>query len=87
MNTKIKISCDEATQICDKNQYGEASVLEKMKLLFHLMLCKHCKTYSKQNTLITKLLGKYMEPAKESKKLSEKEKQELEIKLKEKLKN
>lgn len=87
MNTKIKISCDEATQICDKNQYGAASIWEKIKLNIHLLLCKHCKAYTKQNTIITKVIGKYFEPCDTSKHLTAKEKEELQIKLKEKLKS
>ncbi|MFK5958888.1 MAG: hypothetical protein QM495_08480 [Lutibacter sp.] len=50
----MKISCDEATKICDKNQYGEASLWEKIKLNLHLFLCKKCGLYSKQNTVLTK---------------------------------
>jgi len=50
----MKISCDEATKICDKNQYGEASLWDKVKINFHLLLCKKCGLYSKQNTILTK---------------------------------
>ncbi len=50
----MKISCDEATKICDKNQYGEVSLLDKIKLNFHLFLCKKCGLYSKQNRILTK---------------------------------
>jgi len=50
----MKLSCDEATKICDKNQYGEASLWDKIKLSFHLFLCKKCGMYSKQNTILTK---------------------------------
>ncbi len=53
----VFIKCDEATCICDKSQYNEASFWEKLKLSFHLMTCKHCKVYTKQNELITKVLS------------------------------
>jgi len=86
MSTNIKISCDKATQICNKSQYGEATILEKIKLNIHTFLCNRCKTYSKQNSLITKLLGKYLKPCDGSNHLSLQEKQELETKLKERLK-
>ena len=49
----MKISCDEATKICDKNQYGEASLWDKIRLSFHLFLCKKCNLYSKQNKILT----------------------------------
>lgn len=85
MSKKIMISCDEATAICDKNQYGEATFWEKFKLNIHLMLCKHCSSYSKQNHLITKMLGKYLDSCDGSKHLSENDKIDLEKKLKEKI--
>jgi hypothetical protein len=50
------IKCDEATLICDKTQYKEANFLEKLKLSFHLMTCKHCKVYTEQNSVVTKVL-------------------------------
>jgi len=86
MSKKLMISCDEATAICDKNQYGEASRWDKLRLQLHLFLCKHCKHYSKQNHIITKILGKYAPGCDGSEHLSEKEKEELEEKLKEQLK-
>jgi len=49
MFKKIKITCDEATAICDKAQYGEASFYEKLQLNLHLLVCKICALYSKQN--------------------------------------
>ncbi len=79
------ISCDEATAICDKNQYGEASSWDKFRLNIHLLLCNHCKAYSKQNHLITKMLGKYLDTCDGSKHLTKEEKIELEKKLNEQL--
>lgn len=61
---KLKITCNEATTICDKNQYGEATFLEKIKLQLHFMSCKICKLYTKQNTLLTKI---YKRKAKQDK--------------------
>jgi len=52
----MKITCDEATKICDKSQYGEASLWEKIKLNIHLFMCKNCRLYSKQNKIITKCI-------------------------------
>lgn len=50
----IKLSCTEATQICDKQEYGEASIWEKLKLHFHVFFCKKCGVYNKENHLLTK---------------------------------
>ncbi len=49
----MKLTCDEATAICDKNQYNEASLWEKIRLGFHLILCKRCGLYSKQNKVMS----------------------------------
>ncbi len=55
MDNKIFIKCDEATSICDKTQYKEASVLDKIRLSIHNFLCKKCKLYSEQNNFMSKL--------------------------------
>lgn len=52
---KFTITCDEATTICDKNQYGEASFMDKIKLSLHFLGCKICSLYTKQNTMLTKV--------------------------------
>jgi uncharacterized Fe-S cluster-containing radical SAM superfamily protein len=80
------INCDEATAICDKNQYGEATVIDKIRLNFHLMVCKYCKAYTKQNQVMSRLFGKYLTPCDGSEKLSHEEKQKLEQKLQKELK-
>ncbi len=59
--SKLFISCDEATTICDKNQYGEASLYDKLRLNLHFLRCKICRMYTKQNTLLTKIFGGYAE--------------------------
>jgi len=82
----MKISCDEATKICDKNQYGEASLWDKIKLNFHLFLCKKCGLYSKQNTVLTKCYEVHKNANNEASHcLSEDEKKQLEKGLKAKL--
>jgi len=83
---KLKITCDEATAICDKSQYGEASLSEKILLNIHLFICKYCKKYTKQNNLMTQLFGKHLTPCQESEKLTTEEKIELEKHLKKELK-
>ena len=55
MFKNLKITCDEATAICDKNQYGEATLMEKVKLNIHFIRCKICFKYTKQNMTLTKL--------------------------------
>ncbi len=55
MMKKILLSCEKATLLCTKNQYGEATVFEKIQLILHLFLCAICKRYSGQNHTLTKL--------------------------------
>jgi len=49
------ISCEQARNICDKAQYDEASLKDKIKLNLHLMLCKECSSYTKNNQALTSL--------------------------------
>lgn len=55
---KVLVSCEEAKHICDKNQYGEASFLEIVKLNIRLVYCKITRAYSKRNTKLTKTINK-----------------------------
>ena len=64
MFKNLIITCDEATMICDKNQYGEASFYDLFRLNIHFIRCKICALYTKQNMLLTKA---YKEKAKKSK--------------------
>lgn len=51
-------NCAEAGYCCDKKQYNEASFVEKIKILFHLALCKPCRKYASNSTKLTKLIEK-----------------------------
>lgn len=50
-------SCDAANHTCDKSQYNEASLWEKIKLNIHLIYCRACRKYTKNNTTLTKLVN------------------------------
>ena len=52
----IFISCDEANHNCDKSQYNEASLWEKIKLNVHLIYCRACRKYSSNNGKLTRLM-------------------------------
>lgn len=58
MSNKIIIPCDEANHVCDKTQYKEATLWEKIKLNIHLLYCHACRKYTKNNTKLTKLVTK-----------------------------
>lgn len=49
------ISCEEARLICHKTQYKDASMIEVLKLKFHLFICKACSAFSTKNTKLTTL--------------------------------
>lgn len=84
---KFIISCDEATAICDKNQYGEATFVDKLKLSVHFMICKICKQYTNQNNLMTRIFGAYAKDkcGEQQKCMSTEEKEKMEECVKEKM--
>lgn len=80
----LKISCDEAALICSKSQYKESSFLEKVKLNFHILFCKYCKEYVKQNSLLSKIYKQEATLCKRTHfKMDDKDKKTLKNKLKE----
>ena len=56
--SKLFVSCDEANHVCDKTQYKEASLWEKIKLNIHLLYCKACREYTKNNQKLTTVISK-----------------------------
>ena len=52
---KIFIPCEEARHTCDKNQYKEASFWEMIKLNAHLLYCRACRDYTRNNMKLTKI--------------------------------
>ena len=60
MSKKINIfiPCEKANHICDKAQYKEATIWEKLKLTLHLVICKACRSYSKNNSKLTNSIKK-----------------------------
>jgi hypothetical protein len=77
MSKKIMIKCDEATSICNKNQYCEASFFDKFRLGIHNFLCKKCRLYSEQNSFMTKLFKVHFHKSKEAAQLCEEDKKEM----------
>ncbi|GHC49096.1 hypothetical protein [Ulvibacter litoralis] len=55
---KLFINCEEAGHKCDKAQYSEATIFEKIKLLTHKLFCANCRGYSSRNTKLTKAIKK-----------------------------
>jgi hypothetical protein len=55
MFKKLKITCDQATTICDKGQYGESTFFEKIQLNIHFLACNLCAAYTRQNVRMSKI--------------------------------
>lgn len=50
------IPCNEANHVCDKTQYKEANLWEMIKLNIHLIYCRACRKYTKNNTKLTNVI-------------------------------
>ncbi|HMC01641.1 MAG TPA: hypothetical protein VKN14_11455 [Flavobacteriaceae bacterium] len=55
-NYKVFVSCDVANHVCDKTQYNDATLWEKIKLNIHLLYCKACRKYTQNNQKLTKIV-------------------------------
>jgi len=75
MSKGLFISCDQATTICNKNQYKEASFWELIQLNLHILRCKICGMYSKQNGKLTEVCNKHLKKEECEHKLTENEKE------------
>ncbi len=53
---KIFVACEEANHVCDKTQYKDATLWEKIKLNIHLIYCSACRKYTKNNNKLTKAI-------------------------------
>lgn len=50
------ISCEEAYEICDKSQYGEATFWEKIKLNVRYIWCQFTQKYVNKNRKLTQVI-------------------------------
>lgn len=50
------ISCEEAKHICDKSQYGDSTLWERIKLTMRYMWCRITKDHVKRNKKLTKAI-------------------------------
>ena len=81
MSKNFFISCDEATTICNKSQYKEASLWEIVKLKIHVFGCKVCGRYSKQNGTLTKVCNEHLHKTESEHKLCKEEKEALQTEV------
>ena len=50
------LSCDEAYEICDKSQYGEATLWQMIKLNLRYIYCRLTQAYVKRNRKLTRAI-------------------------------
>ncbi len=81
MSKNFFISCDEATTICNKSQYKEASFWELIKLNIHTLRCKICGHYSKQNATLTQICKEHLHKIESERKLCNEEKEALQTEI------
>lgn len=79
----FKITCNEAAEICDKSQYNESTLFEKIKLMIHFIRCKTCRIYTKYNNKLSILIkgNKASIGQKKQNCLTEKDKKQLKLAL------
>lgn len=52
----VMINCKEASSLIEKEHEQEIGLGNKLKLAFHLLVCKVCAIYAKQSKLIERVL-------------------------------
>jgi len=78
----FNINCHEGKMLCDKNQYNETTLWEKVKLNLYLVICSECRSYTSNNNKLSKTIKKSNIST-----VSTSEKEILKQKLAEQLKN
>jgi len=81
-NKKIMITCKEATMLSVQKAEVKLSFSDRMRLFIHLLICQYCRLFDKQMKMIDKLISNW----KTDKKLSEIEKDQLQIVIEKELK-
>lgn len=76
------LSCKKATELIEKKLHFRLSMIEKMQLKMHKMMCSACTHYEKQSELIEEGIAKSKE-----KDFSQEEVEQLKKMINEKLKN
>lgn len=52
MSKKIKISCCKASELVEKKNISSLSLVEKLQLKVHEIICKGCLAYEKQSRIL-----------------------------------
>ena len=65
MKKGMMISCRDATELVVKKSHEELSGWDRFRLKFHLLMCKFCSLFEKQNAVIDTLAGRLNDDASE----------------------
>lgn len=71
----LHIDCKTATKMIAQKEDGKLSLKERIQLIFHLLICKVCSLFYKQNKVLVKSVPLMQKKSAAS--LSEKEKQQM----------
>ncbi len=74
---KVMLSCDTATYLITRSEYGTISPVKKMQLSMHLAGCKYCRRFAEQSKYISAQLKKVKNPANQSVSLTNEQKDKL----------
>lgn len=80
---KMMISCDEATYYSNISQYKKLNLKERFSFKAHLLSCKPCGDYHKQNKILSEKIKKVSIDDFSNSKLSEEKKQDIRKEIKE----
>lgn len=56
MSLTIIFKCDAAAHICDKSQYKESSLWERIQMKMHHLMCRICRQHSERNTKLSQVI-------------------------------
>ena len=58
MKLGIVFKCNKAAHICDKSQYAESTLAERLFMRMHQWMCSICRDHSNENSKLTETLHK-----------------------------
>lgn len=58
MNLGILFKCDDAANVCDRSQYSESTVSERLLMKFHHVICRICREHSALNGKLSRAIKK-----------------------------
>ena len=70
-------NCKKATELLDKSETENISLLTKIRLKIHLMMCRTCAIYKEQSLLLSSWIKKNPSQNTDNIKLSEDSKQKI----------